>query len=156
MVSSKISPEQALARLQRLCSRTEKCIIDIRRRLVEWKIAPGEIRKIIAELQAGGFVDEQRYIKAFIHDKITLSYWGVMKIRNALKEKKFNDEVINEALRSVDKLTQERNLAYLLSNKNKKLKPGLAAARKVKLVRFALGRGFEYEMVMRTVEKLLK
>jgi regulatory protein len=156
MMSPKISPEQALTRLQRLCSRTEKCITDIRRKLAEWEIAPSEMPKIIAQLQAGGFVDERRYVKAFIHDKITLSYWGVVKIRKALKEKKFNDEVIDEALRGVDKLTQEKNLAYLLSNKNKNLKPGLGAARKVKLVRFALGRGFEYEMAIRTVEKLLK
>jgi regulatory protein len=155
-MSSKISSEQALARLQRLCSRTEKCITDIRRKLMAWEFAPSEMPKIIAQLQADGFVDERRYVKAFVHDKITLSYWGVVKIRKALKEKKINDEVVNEALRGIDKLTQEKNLAYLLSNKNKNLKPGLAAARKVKLVRFALGRGFEYEMTIRTVEKMLK
>ena len=55
--SAKTTPEQALSRLQRLCSRAEKCIADVRRKLLEWEFAPGEASKIIAQLQAGGFVD---------------------------------------------------------------------------------------------------
>ena len=153
--SAKTTPEQALSRLQRLCSRAEKCIADVRRKLLEWEFAPGEASKIIAQLQAGGFVDERRYAKAFVHDKITLSCWGVVKIRKALKDKKIDDEIIREALCSIDKLTQEQTLAYLLSNKEKSLKAIPLANRKIRLLRFALGRGFEYEMALRVVDELL-
>jgi regulatory protein len=153
---AKISPEQALSRLQRLCSRTEKCVTDIRLKLAAWEFAPGETSKIIAQLQAGGFVDERRYARAFVHDKITLSYWGVVKIRKTLKNKKIDDEVIREALAAIDKLTQEHTLACLLSHKEKSLKAVPLVTRKAKLLRFALGRGFEYEMAMRAVDELLK
>lgn len=153
---SKIAPEQALSRLQRLCSRAEKCVADVRRKLSEWEFAPGEASKIIARLQGGGFVNEQRYAKAFVHDKIALSHWGVVKIRKALKDKKIDDEIIREALGGIDKLTQEQHLACLLSQKDKSLKAVAPAARKIKLLRFALGRGFEYEMALRTVDELLK
>jgi regulatory protein len=91
-----------------------------------------------------------------VHDKITLSCWGVVKIRKALKDKKINDEIIREALGGIDKLTQERTLACLLSQKEKGLKSVPPAARKIKLLRFALGRGFEYDMAVRAVEELLK
>jgi regulatory protein len=155
-MSSKIAPEQALARLQRGCSRTEKCVADVRRKLAEWEVAPGEAAAIIARLQAGGFVDERRYAGAFVHDKITLSRWGALKVRKALKEKKIDDEIIREALGRIDKLTQAQHLAYLLSHKLKGLKPAPAADRRVKLMRFALGRGFEYEMAMSAIDKLLK
>ncbi|MDR2449184.1 MAG: RecX family transcriptional regulator [Prevotellaceae bacterium] len=155
-MSTKIAPEQALSRLQRLCSRAEKCVADIRRKLLEWEFAPGEASKIIARLQADGFVNERRYAKAFVHDKITLSLWGVLKIHKALKYKKIDDEIIHEALSGIDKLTQEQALAYLLSHKNKCLKPASLAGRKIKLLRFAMGRGFEYEMAKRAVDELLK
>jgi regulatory protein len=155
-MSAKITPEQALSRLQRLCSRTEKCAADVRRKLLEWEFAPGEASKIIAQLQAGGFVDERRYAGAFVHDKFTLSLWGVMKIRKALKDKKINEEIIREALCRIDKLTQAQTLAYLLSRKNGSLKPVSPSDRKAKLLRFAVGRGFEYEMALRAVEELLK
>jgi regulatory protein len=155
-MSSKIAPEQALARLQRLCSRTEKCIADVRRKLLEWEVAPEEASKIIARLQAGGFLDERRYAGAFVHDKITLSHWGVLKVRKALKDKKVDDGIIREALCSIDKLTQEQHLAHLLSHKLKSLKPAPVADRKIKLLRFVLGRGFEYEMAVNAIDKLLK
>ena len=153
---AKITPEQALLRLQRLCSRAEKCVSDVRRKLSDWEVAPGEAAKIIARLQAGGFVDERRYAGAFVHDKITLAHWGVLKIQKALKNKRINDEIIGEALSGVDKLAQERHLACLLSHKYKSLKPAPAAGHKVKLMRFALGRGCEYEMSLRAVNELLK
>ncbi|MDR0737804.1 MAG: RecX family transcriptional regulator, partial [Prevotellaceae bacterium] len=120
------------------------------------EFAPEEAAKIIARLQADGFVDERRYAKAFVHDKITLSLWGVLKIRKALKNKKIDDEIIREALGGIDKLTQEQALACLLSHKNKCLKPASHADRKIKLLRFAMGRGFEYEMAKRAVDELLK
>jgi regulatory protein len=152
----KIAPEQALQRLQRLCSRAEKCVADVRRKLSDWELAPGEAAAIVAQLQAAGFVDERRYAKAFVHDKITLSRWGALKVQKALKNKKINDDIIREALRGVDKLTQEQMLACLLSHKNKSLMADPPAARKAKLLRFALGRGFEYEMSLRAVDELMK
>jgi regulatory protein len=151
-----MAPEQALARLQRACSRAEKCVADVRRKLLEWEVAPEEATTIIARLQAGGFLDERRYAGAFVHDKITLSRWGALKVRKALKDKKVDDEIIREALGGIDKLTQERHLAYLLSRKHNSLKPAPVAARKVKLLRFVLGRGFEYEMAVNAIDKLLK
>jgi regulatory protein len=154
--SNKTTPEQVLSRLQRLCSRAEKCVADVRRKLSDWEVTPGEAAKIIAQLQAGGFVDERRYAKAFVHDKITLSLWGVLKIRKALKDKKIDDEIIREALGSIDKLTQEQTLAYLLSHKNECLNSISPADRKIKLLRFVMGRGFEYEMALRAVDELLK
>jgi regulatory protein len=156
LMLSKIAPEQALQRLQRLCSRAEKCVADVRRKLSDWEFAPGEAAAIVVQLQAGGFVDEQRYAKAFVHDKITLSRWGTLKIHKALKNKKIDDEIIREALRGVDKLTQEQALACLLSHKSKSLTADPPAARKVKLLRFAIGRGFEYDMALRAVDELLK
>jgi regulatory protein len=155
MTSAKITPEQASARLQRLCSRTEKCVADVRRKLSDWGVASGEASKIVAQLQDGGFVDDRRYAGAFVHDKIALSRWGAVKVRKALKDKKIDDEIIREALGGIDKLAQERNLAYLLSHKYKSLKPVPTDGQKVKLLRFALGRGFEYEMSLRAVDELL-
>lgn len=155
-MSSKIASERALARLQRLCSRAEKCVADIRKKLSDWEISADEANTIVERLQASGFVNELRYAKAFVHDKSDLSRWGLVKIRSALRNKKISDEIIKEALREIDNLTQEKNLACLLSIKNKSLNTISAADRKVKLFRFALGRGYDYEMAAGVIGKLLK
>jgi regulatory protein len=148
-----LSYEQALARLQRLCSRSEKCMFDVRKKMSDWKITPEDASKIMVLLQSDGFIDELRYAKAFVHDKSNLSKWGILKIRNALRNKKISDIVIDEALLSIDNLTQQKNLAYLLSVKDKSLKALSVTDRKAKLLRFALMRGYDYEMAIEVLNK---
>jgi regulatory protein len=149
-------PEQALLRLQRLCSHTEKCTDDILKKLLAWDVAPDMAETIIAQLQAAGFLDERRYARAFVHDRSNLMHWGTLKIRMALRNKKISDEIINEALQAIDKLAQGKDLAHLLSVKNKSLPLMSDVDRKMRLLRFAVGRGYDYEMAVNEVNKLLK
>ncbi|MDR3235667.1 MAG: RecX family transcriptional regulator [Prevotellaceae bacterium] len=151
-----MTPEQALLRLQRLCSHAEKCTDDVLKKLWAWDVAPDAATDIVAQLQASGFLDERRYVQAFVHDKCELTHWGTLKIRMALRSKKISDDIIDEALQAVDKLAQAKDLAHLLSVKNKSLPLVPDAERKMRLLRFAVGRGYEYEMAANEVNKLLK
>ncbi len=152
----RLSSSQALARLQRLCSRSEKCVSDIRKKLADWEVPAAEAPEIIASLQAGGFVDEQRYAKAFARDKSRLARWGLLKISNALKNKQINDAVIKTALEEIDPSTAHDNLVHLLRQKKQSLKPAPPEAQKVKLLRFALSRGYSYEEARGVVDGLFK
>ncbi len=151
-----MTTDQALSRLQQLCSRAEKCTADLQKKLLDWEIAPAEARKIIAALQADGFSDDLRYARAFARDKSRLSRWGLVKIRRALKIKHINDAVIQEALAEIDNLSLHDNLVHLLQLKLKSLKPAPPAEQKVKLLRFALSRGYSYEEALDVLSALLK
>jgi len=143
-----MSPEQAISRLSRLCSRSEKSVFDIRKKLSDWDFSAQEAEVIIKKLQLSGFVDDRRYAKAFVHDKSTLSCWGRLKIRNALKNKHINNDIIDEALAGLDNLVIKERLAHLLSVKKKSMASLPPAEQKIKLLRFALSRGYSYEEVM--------
>ena len=140
-----MTPEQAFSRLSRLCSRSEKSVFDLRKKLSDWGFATQEAEAVVKKLQASGFVDDRRYAKAFVHDKSALARWGQLKIRNALKSKQIESAIIDEVLAGLDNLAVRKNLAHLLSIKKKSIANVPVVEQKMKLLRFALGRGYGYE-----------
>ena len=150
----KNTPEQALNRLQRICCRQEKCADDVQKKLQQWEIAPAVAEIILRQLQSGNFVNDLRYAKAFVHDKFELSGWGLLKIRNALYLKKIKEEIIQEALSGIDNMAATRKLEQLLKLKNKSLKAVSTTDRKVKLLRFAVSRGYDYQSAYEVASKI--
>jgi len=148
-----MSPDQALSRLSRLCSRSEKSVFDLRKKLSDWGFARQEAEAVVKKLQASGFVDDKRYAKAFVHDKSTLNRWGQLKIRNALKNKQIEETFIDEALAGLDNVAVRKNLAQLLSIKKKSIAGLPLVEQKMKLLRFALGRGYGYEEIVEVMNK---
>lgn len=145
------SPQQALARLQNLCSRSEKCTYDIKLKLQKWGIATAESDKIIASLQESNFINERRYLEAYIKEKLTMAKWGRKKIVRMLKAKQLPVNAIEEVLSSFDSTKYEKDLLELLKKKNLSIKDESEYSRKAKLLRFALSRGYEYDLAYRLI-----
>ena len=148
--------QEALARLQQLCSRGEKCIADVRTKLITWKIDSDEANEIIKILVEDKYIDEARYALAFVRDKARFSHWGAVKIQAALKAKNISASAINSAIKELDDLPYEEDLKGILEKKLKNIKASNNAELKAKLIRFGLSRGFEYELVYKHVSNLVK
>ncbi|GHT62141.1 hypothetical protein AGMMS50239_14670 [Bacteroidia bacterium] len=140
-----VSFEQALNKLANYCSRAERCIYDVRRKLEVWEIAKDEQNKIIRRLQQEKFLDESRYCRAFVNDKSKYAHWGVYKIKYALKKKQIPDELIREALENLDPEENREQLRQLIERKRKTVKGKNEFEIRQKLMRFAVGRGFAME-----------
>ena len=138
--------EKALDKMRRLCSRREYCVSDIRAKLM--KELDGDVQKVetaINELKEERYVDDLRYATAHARDKAAISGWGASKIRYMLSAKGVAKDVISEALNEVDEVKASTRLEKLLENKYKSLKDD--PQWKIKLLRFALGRGYSYDEV---------
>jgi regulatory protein len=138
----KISTEQALHRLAAYCSRAERCIFDLRRKMDAWEIASDEQNKIIQQLIKEKFLDESRYCRAFVNDKSKYNHWGKNKIRFELKKKQIPEFLIREAIEDIDLAESKKQLLYLIERKRKSVKGKDEFEIKQKLMRFAVGRGF--------------
>lgn len=138
--------EKALDKMRRLCSRREYCVSDIRAKLM--KELDGDVQKVetaINKLKEERYVDDLRYATAYARDKAAISGWGATKIRYMLSAKGVAKDVISEALNEVDEAKASSRLEKLLENKYKSLKDD--PQWKIKLIRFALGRGYSYDEV---------
>lgn len=132
--------------MRRLCSRREYCVSDIRTKLM--KELEGDVQKVetaLTKLKEERYVDDLRYATAYARDKAAISGWGTTKIRYMLSAKGVAKDVVIEALNEVDEGKASSRLEKLLENKYKSLKDD--PQWKIRLLRFALGRGYSYDEV---------
>jgi regulatory protein len=148
--------KKALDRAQWLCSQSEKCTFDIKKKLLQWDVDEMEGEKIINALLEDEFIDESRYAISFAREKSRFNKWGPKKIEMALRAKRIADEHIAIALAESAEHSNDDMLRELLTSKAKTIKAKDSYDLKTKLIRFGMSRGFEYGRVLGIVEKIVE
>ena len=147
--------KRILDRLRGLCSRREYCYADVLKKAKDALDGDAQAAKEVADvLVEDKYVDDLRYASAFARDKSAIQGWGEVKIRYMLSAKGVPRDVIDKALEEIDQDKADSRLEKLLQNKLKSLKDDPQC--RLKLLRFALGRGYSYDEVNDVVNSLLK
>lgn len=93
--------EEALNRLESLCSRSEQCEFDLIRKLINWGLHGDDRKEIIENLRENKFVDDKRFARCYANDKARFSAWGPYKIKFELIKRKIMQPYISAALSNV-------------------------------------------------------
>lgn len=142
-----------LQKMAHFCAFQERALTDVLQKLTKFSLPSEEQRYIVHWLSSEGFLDEKRYVSAFINDKFRLNKWGPVKIAHALKAKQVSAEAIDEGLQQISRETLEETLLELASKKVETLQDQ-PLAKKQKLVNYLLQKGFEPDMIWRVVNRL--
>lgn len=150
----KIDIKKVYASMARKCSAKECSSFDIKRSLQRMSLPENQISEIIALLQENRFIDDKRYVRSFINDKLKINKWGKNKIAFALQQKNIDHQAVNKIFEEIhaDNLTDE--LKPLLEKKAKSIRGNNVFEKRNKLIRFALGRGFEMRDVVKVVNQI--
>lgn len=144
--------KKVLSRLQAQCVRREYCVRDIRAKAM--KAAEGDEKaadELVQSLLADRFVDDARYASAFAREKSSISGWGPVKISYALSAKGIDREVIKAALADIDAEASSARMESVIAAKYRSLRDDPQA--RLKLLRFALSRGYDYGQVKDIVDQ---
>jgi regulatory protein len=140
--------------LQRQCVKREYCQYDIFRKALKAFEGDKDLaRQAVDALVADKFVDDNRYAAAFAREKSRLNGWGPAKISFALKGKGISQEVISAALEEVDQDDASRKMRSVLEIKCKALAGDPQI--KLKLLKFGLTRGYEYDVLAPVIDELI-
>ena len=145
--------DKILDNLRRQCSRREYCSGDILKKAS--KALDGDTEqavKVLGTLIREKYVDDLRYASAFARDKSSIAGWGEVKIRYMLSSKGIDRDTISKAMEEIDVRKADDRLKKLMENKYKSLKEDPQC--KLKLLRFALGRGYSYDEVSAVLNEL--
>jgi len=144
-----MSSDRILDSLKKQCARREFCSWDVLERLRRYGITGGEAAMALAELQNGKWVDDVRYAECFAREKAAVAGWGITKIRYCLGLKKIPPQVVEGALREIDAERAEKRKRDVLEIKWREIYRGEedGMMRKMKMMRFALGRGYSADDV---------
>ena len=153
-MATPLSPKQALNRAAALCSRSEQCAHDIREKLLRWGLDPDQADDAIARLKKEGFIDDDRYARAFAHDKFLYTGWGPIKIATMLRQKGIAQASIADALENISRDDQEQALMRALQAKWRSVQGREPRLARAALLRFAASRGYDTQMCYRCVNQI--
>ena len=147
-----ISTGEALNKAAAYCTLCERCISEVSAKLTAWGVPPGEQEEIIARLIEEKFIDEARYCRAFVNDKVKFNRWGRKKITAALREKQLPQEQIKEALECIDEEIYLQALQETIDIKRREFKGKDDFATQQKIIRHAASRGYEPALILKTIK----
>ncbi|MDR2473276.1 MAG: RecX family transcriptional regulator [Tannerella sp.] len=142
--------------MARYCSQGEKCTFDVLKKVKNTGLPEDAAQRIIDRLVEEGFIDEKRFARSFVNDKFRFNQWGKIKIGYELKIRKISSENIEEALANINENEYADVLTNLLKSKIRTVKSAVPQALVATLLRYATSRGFETDITLKTIKRLIK
>jgi regulatory protein len=141
------TPEQALIKIRDWCAYQERCQQEARDKLYDYGLKTDDVENIIAQLVNENFINEERFAIAFAGGKFRIKKWGKIKIKQELKAKHVSDYCIKKGLAVIDSTEYINTLKKVLALKAKSITEKNFLKKKQKLVRYALGKGYEQDLI---------
>jgi len=147
-----LTEAEALHQSAAYCSLADRCIDDVRKKLTKWEIETPVQNRIIQRLIQEQFLNEERFCKSFVNDKMKFNKWGENKIKFELRKKNIPEPLIQATLKNINPKENKDKLLQLLTAKKKTVKGKNEFEIQQKLMRFAAGRGFAIDDILWAIQ----
>ena len=147
-----MTEQEAYLQLAALCAQAEHCQQEMRDKMRRWGLDETVQNRIIDRLIKERYVDDERYARAFVKDKIRYNKWGRRKVQQALWMKRIDADIQQQVLDEIDEKEYLDVLRPLLKQKRKSIKAESDYELNQKLLRFALSRGFGFDIIRQCLD----
>lgn len=144
--------QEAYLQLAAVCAQAEHCEQEMRDKMKRWGMDVEAQNRVIERLAQERYIDNERYARAFVKDKVRYNKWGRRKVQQALWMKRIDDDIQQRVLDEIDDAKYLKVLMPLLKQKRKSIKAANDYELNQKLVRFALSRGFDYGVIRQCLD----
>ena len=151
-MKKEMTEQEAFLQLATLCANAEHCQHEMLEKMRKWELPEAVRARVMARLISERYVNDERYARAFVKDKIRYNKWGRRKVQQALWMKRIDDDIQQRVLDDIDDAEYLAVLKPLLKQKAKSIKAENDYERNQKLVRFALGRGFTFDIIRQCLD----
>jgi regulatory protein len=148
--------KEALIKAANFCAYQERTQKEVREKLADLAIYGDEAEEMIVWLIENNYLNEERFAKIFAGSKFRQKQWGRLKIRQELKMRGVSDYCLRVGMNEINGDDYIETLQEIIEKKAREIKDADKLVLKQKLVRFALSRGFEQDLVFDTVNTFLK
>ena len=147
-----MTEQEAYLQLAALCAQAEHCQQEMRDKMRRWELDETVQNRIIDRLIKERYVDDERYARAFVKDKIRYNKWGRRKVQQALWQKRIDADIQQRVLDEIDEKEYLDVLRPLLKQKRKSIRAANDYELNQKLARFALSRGFTFDLIRQCMD----
>ena len=150
--SGRRSENDVYLTLAALCAQAEHCQWEMLEKMRRWELPEEEQARVMQRLVSERYVDDERYARAFVKDKVRYNKWGRRKVEQALWQKHIDEDIRQRVLDEVDDSEYLAVLKPLLQQKRRSTKAANDYELNQKLVRFAVSRGFTFDIIRQCLE----
>lgn len=149
-----LTEEQALARLTALCANAEHCTGEMLDKMSRWELSEEAQARIMEHLIKNKYIDDERYCRAFVHDKMEYNHWGRRKIEQALYAKRMDKTIQETVLNEIPNEDFIAILRPLIEQKRRQTRANSEYEMNMKLMRFAASRGFTIDQIRQCIDNV--
>jgi len=154
-IKKRLTPAEALAKIQRYCAYQERSHKEVKSKLYDYGLYATQVEEIISQLITDGFLNEERFAKAYAGGKFRIKKWGKLKIKNELEFLGLTKNCINRGLKEIESADYTKTLKVLIKKKSTEITDENRFKKRDKVARFVIGKGYEPELVWEYVKDLL-
>jgi regulatory protein len=138
-------------KLTRYCLYRERCTYEVMQKMYELKVSESNQQELLRQLKEERYLDDERYIKAYINTKIYVKKWGKKKIQAELFMRKLDKSFVLKTFQEVDDAIYIDNLSYLAEKKWSTLSKKQDREKQASLFRYM--EGYESDLIMDWVKQ---
>jgi regulatory protein len=143
-------------KLEQYCVYQDRCHKEVEKKLREFTLIPEAREQILLSLMQDNFLNEERFSKSFARGKFRIKHWGKQRIVRELKFRDISAYNIKVALKEIDEEEYLQTIFTISEKRNELISESNTYKRKQKLIGFLQRKGFENDLIFKTVDEVLK
>lgn len=147
-----LTEQEALFRLTALCSQAEHCSYEMTEKMRKWQISDEAQARIMQHLVEERYIDDERFCRYFVKDKIRYNKWGRRKVEQTLWAKHIDSDISKAILDEVDDEEYINILRPMIKSRRKQMKDMNEYEANARLMRWAIGRGFTFDIIRQCID----
>ena len=141
-----------IVEMERFCAYQERSSFEIKTKLHRKGATEAQVERVLTHLISSNFLNEDRFVEAFVQGKSRIKQWGAQRIKSGLISHHIPEAVINRALSSLSKTENHAHLRRWNEKKESSLKHEAEGPKKrAKIIRFLLSKGFSLDEILKEV-----
>lgn len=149
-----ITPEEAKQKILRYCAYQERSHQEVKNKLYTFGLFSSDVNEIISFLIMEGFLNEERFARAFAGGKFRMKSWGRLKIVRELEARGLTRNCIKLGLKEIDEHDYKASLIRLLQKKSDQILEDNPFIKRDKIARYTIQKGYEPELVWKEIKQL--
>ena len=147
--------EQIKHKIENYCVYQDRCHKEVEQKMKEYNLIPEAKEMILLSLMQDNFLNEERFAKSFARGKFRIKNWGKQRIVRELKFRDISAYNIKTALKEIEEEEYVKTIYSITENRNNVISEPNIYKRKKKLVDFLMRKGFENELIFKTVNEVV-
>jgi regulatory protein len=142
-------------KIAQYCVYQDRCHKEVEEKIKSFDLIPEAREMILLNLMKDNFLNEERFAKSFARGKFRIKHWGKNRIVNELKMRDISPYNIKTALKEIDDKEYINTIYKITENRNNVISESNPYKRKKKLIDFLLRKGFETDLIFKTIDDVL-